>query len=408
MHDMPPVVDRRDCHGRIYLDYNASTPCDPRVVEEMLPYFEEVYANPSSAHGSGRSAARRLEEFRQRVANCLGVSDQEVVFTSGATESNNTVITGCALNALRSAEARRRILVSALEHKSVLNAATALRNIGFQVETIAATSSGVVDLNCLADKLGDDVLLVSVQAANNELGTLQPLELAFGMARGYGAQVHTDAAQLLGKCRTPVGALPADYVSLSGHKIYGPKGIGVLLCRRGTASAPLQPLLRGGGQELRFRAGTQNLPGIAGFARAIELIHEERDELERIQQLRDRLESSLVSRLEGAHVLGSCEARLANTSFVHVPGLNADAVVLRVSEVDVSTGSACESGAPEPSHVAQAIGLCRSEADACLRLSVGRYTTSTEVEAAIERLASTIQQVLHDSLVGPGRARLAN
>ncbi len=355
-----------------------------------MPYFFDRFANPSSSiHMGGRKAAQAVETARQRVAASIGAEPTEVVFTSGATESNNLAILGSA----RASSCRRtRILVGAIEHKSVLAPCWSLREQQFEVEIIPVERDGRIDLAVVADMLDGNTFLVSVQAVNNEIGTIQPVSEIVELAHASGALVHCDAAQALGRIGINVGDWGADLLSLSGHKCYGPKGVGALYIRGGAQNAPLASLVYGGGQEFDVRSGTLNVPGIVGLGAAAELAERERwSDSERIGRLRDWFEDQVMSAIPGLDRNGATAARVAGNSSLTLHGVEAEAIIARLRDVHVSTGSACAAGALEPSHVLAAIGLTRSEAYSTLRVGLGRFTTQDDVAYAASALLRAVE-----------------
>jgi cysteine desulfurase len=379
----------------IYLDYHASTPCDPRVVEAMLPYFVEQYANPSSSHRQGRIAAEAVQCAREQVANALAAAAGEIVFTSGATESNNLAILGAARAA---PPHRRRLLASAIEHKAVLEPMRALQKADFAFELVPVESDGRVDLAALAALVDHRTALVSIQAANNEIGTLQPIAEIAQIVHQKGALFHCDAAQASGRTPIDVGEWDIDLMSISGHKCYAPKGIGVLFVRGGARTARLEPLFCGGGQEHALRPGTLNVPGIIGLGRACEIIVEDlKGESSRVRQLRDRFEQLLLRELPFMRRNGALSRRLPGNSSISIPGVDAEAVIANLPDITLSTGSACTSGAFEPSHVLMAIGLSRSEARETLRIGSGRFTMEQDIQYAAYRIAEVVQRLLRMS-----------
>ena len=386
------AAQRRGRTCGVYLDNHASTPCDPRVVEEMLPYFYEKCANPaSSMHADGRKAAQAVQAARQQVAASIGAEPSEIIFTSGATESNNLAILGAAS---ASSCGRRRILAGAIEHKSVVVPCWSLLKQGFDVEIIPVADDGRIDLNALADMLDENTFLVTVQAVNNEIGTIQPVSEVCEIAHASGALLHCDAAQALGRIGIHVGHWGADLLSLSGHKCYGPKGIGALYIRGGARSAPLQSIVHGGGQEFDVRSGTLNVPGIVGLGAAAEFAERDRrSDSERIGRLRDRLERQVISSIPTARRNGATVARVAGNSSLTLPGIEAEALIARLGDVHCSTGAACTAGALEPSHVLSAIGLTRAEAYSTVRVGIGRFNTEDDVSYAASRLVRTVERL---------------
>ncbi len=376
-----------------YLDHLASTPCDPDVAALMHSVALEEYANPSSPHRAGRRASRYVERARRQVADAIDALPEEIVFTGGATESNNLAILGVAAAAGERNDPRRRLLTLGIEHPSVLEPMAALGRQGWVVEHVAVRRDGRVRLDALEARL-DGALLLSIQAANNEIGTTQPLRQAAAMAAQRGVVVHSDAAQILGKAPFSVEALHLDFASLSAHKAYGPKGVGALWIRGGPGRAPIRPLAFGGGHEGGLRPGTLNVPGIAGFGLTARLAADRLEEdAAGIAMLRDRLEHELAKRLPGLQINGARDHRLpgaTSLTFRDPEGrsLDADAIVANLPQFDLSTASACHAGTPEPSHVLRAIGLSREEAYATLRVGLGRGTTQRELRAAADGIAA--------------------
>jgi cysteine desulfurase len=370
----------------IYLDNSASTPCDPRVVEAMLPYFHEQAANPASrSHGPGRAAYTALEQARTEVAQALGAQRaSEITFVSGATEANNLALCGLA-HALTGRG--RHIVSQATEHSSVLATLKHLAARGWEVTLVGVHGDGTVRLDELQAALRPDTVAVSLMFANNETGTLQPVEEVFEMAHAVGAVVHCDAAQGAGKVPVDVQHLGVDLLSLSGHKIYGPKGIGALFRRRRRPPLDLEPLLHGGDQEHGLRAGTVNLPGAVGLARALAIAAAEGDtERPRIIALRDQLETMIREGVPGVRCNGNLEHRLPGTSNLSFPGVDGNALLAALPDLAVSSGSACTSAHPEPSYVLAAMGCSAELARASLRLSLGRFTTQEQAQRAATRI----------------------
>lgn len=377
----------------IYLDYNASTPCDPRVVEAMLPFLTGTYANPSSRHHRpGRDAFTALEKARSTVAGLLGgKSATEIVFTSGATEGNNLALLGVA-----GAQARRgrHIVTQVTEHPSVIEPLIHLRNNGWDVTEIGVNSDGRIQLDELSDALRDDTLLVSLMLANNETGALQPVARAAGLAHERGALIHCDAAQAVGKMAVDVAMLDIDLLTLSGHKLYAPKGIGALFVRRSRPPLRLPPLLRGGDHEHGLRSGTPNLPGAVALARALEIADANLEaEMGRLADIRDRLETTVIGKLDGCSVNGSTTHRLPGTCNLSFAGIEGNALLASLPDLAVSTGSACTSAHLQASPVLLAMGVKPALAKASLRLSVGRFTTTDEVDRAAARIVGEVTRL---------------
>lgn len=354
----------------------------------MLPYFVEHFSNPSSAHRGGQVAADAIRRSREQVASAIGASAGEVLFTSGATESNNLALLGLARGA---STGRSRILVSAIEHKCVLAAAESLIGSGFRVEIIPVDSTGLLDLGRLIELLDSSTLLVSVQAANNEVGTVQSISEIAQVVHRVGAAFHCDAAQALGRLPIDVRAWDVDLLSLSAHKVYGPKGVGSLFVRGGTRGSPLSPITFGGGQESGLRPGTMNTPGIVGFGVAAQLAGGSlQQEQARLAALRDRFEIALRESIDGVTFNGALGRRVAGNSSVTIEGADADAIIANVPELAISSGAACSSGAIDPSHVLQAIGLSRQQAFQTIRIGLGRYTMDEDISYAAERLVEVV------------------
>lgn len=377
----------------IYLDYNASTPCDRRVVEAMLPLYADVFANPASrAHRPGLQAFAKLEEARSRVAAALGAdSATEIVFTSGATEGNNLALLGAA----RTLEERGRHLVTqATEHAAVLAPLQALERDGWELTVLGVDPEGRIRLDELDSALRPDTTLVSLMLANNETGTLQPVAEAAGVVREAGALLHCDAAQGPGKVPVVVADLGVDLLTVSAHKVYGPKGVGALYRRRRHPPLRLPPVILGGGQEQGLRSGTPNLPGAVGLATALELATEEQgSSAARLSGLRDRLEHRILSALDGCVVNGCADHRLPGTTNMSFSGVDGSALLASLPDLAVSSGSACTSSTPEPSAVLSAMGVSRQLAAASIRISLGRPTTADQVELAADRIISEVARL---------------
>ncbi|MCA9975245.1 MAG: cysteine desulfurase [Anaerolineales bacterium] len=374
----------------IYLDNNATTPCDPAVVAAMLPYFSEWYGNAATGlHPQGRRAARVIDDAREQTAVLLNARPEEIIFTSGATESNNLAILGLGRRAIDGQ--RKRIVTTAVEHKAVLEPCQFLDSLGYEVIILPVDTAGRVDLAAAHSAINEHTLLVTVQAANNEMGTLQPLQQIAAFAHAVGALVHCDAAQAVGKIGVDVMAWDVDLLSLSAHKFYGPKGVGALYIRNGPRAIPLDSLIYGGGQERGVRSGTSNVPGIVGLGAAAQLsMILFTEETQRIEAMRFALESQLLTTLPGTWVNGANAERLPNTISLTLPGIEVDALLLGLPEVMMGVGSACSSGALEPSHVLQAIGLDRSQSASTIRLSLGRFNSSEEIPLIVTRIAQAL------------------
>ena len=379
--------------NEIYLDYNATTPCDPRVVEKMLPFFSELYGNPSNGfHRQGRMAAKAVDTAREQVAELIGAHSNEIIFTSGATESDNLAIIGLA-HAKRNNQ-RKGVISSQIEHKAVLNSCKKLSEEGFEVSLLSVDSLGVINLQQAKAEINERTLLVSIHLANNEIGTIQRIQDISEIAHQKGALVHCDAAQAVGKISVNVETLGVDLLSVSAHKFYGPKGVGALYVRGGTRAIPLEPLLFGGGQEKGVRPGTTNVASIVGFGEASRLVAELLDEeSKRIKVLRDQLEKSLLDEIKGIGINAFGANRLPNTSSITFSGIDADALLFNIPKVMLGTGSACNSGAVEPSHVLQSIGLSREASSSTIRASLGRFVREDEIPLVSEYIIRAVDKL---------------
>jgi cysteine desulfurase len=375
----------------VYLDYHATTPVDPRVLEAMLPFFSEDVGNAASRqHAYGWKAQEAVDRARGQVAAAIGASPAEIVFTSGATESNNLAIKGASY-ALR--ERGDHIVTVVTEHKSVLDSFKRLEHDGWRVTWLGVDASGLVRLDELRAAVTDRTVLISVMAANNEIGVLQPLAGIGAVARERSVLFHTDAAQAAGKIPIDVKSMGIDLLSLTAHKFYGPKGSGALFVRRRKPRIELTCQIDGGGHENGLRSGTLNVPGIVGLGRAAEICAAEMpDEAARLGTLRDRLLEGL-RQLDGVRVNGSMTERLPHNlhvSFEHVEG---EALLMALGDLAVSTGSACSSGSQAASHVLQAIGAVGDQAGASIRFGLGRGTTGADVDFAIERVTAVVRSL---------------
>ncbi len=376
----------------LYLDYHATTPVDPRVLADMLPYFTEKFGNPASRqHAWGWEADKAVDVARAQVAALINATPGEIIFTSGASESNNLALKGCA-------ESRRdrgsHIVTVATEHKSVLDACKRLGTCGCEVTVVGVCPDGLVDLDELRAAMTPRTVLVSVMAANNEIGTLQPLEAIGAIAHEHGALLHTDAAQAAGKVPIDVRAMNIDLLSLTGHKLYGPKGAGALFVARTKPKLALAPQIDGGGHEYGFRSGTLNVPGIVGLGRATEICREEMPaESARLRALRDRLLEGLRVRPGGVTVNGTMERRLPHNLHVSFAGVEGEALLMAIGDLAVSTGSACSSGSQAPSHVLQAIGAVHEGGGASIRFGLGRNSTADDIDYAIDRVATVVSSL---------------
>ncbi len=379
----------------IYLDYNATTPCDPRVLETMLPFFSEIYGNPANGlHRQGRLAAEHVEAARERVAKLIGARPAEIIFTASATESNNLAILGIA-RGLADRD-RKRIITTTVEHKSALLPCQRLQTEGYEVIVLPVDGKGRVPVEAVRQTVNDKTLLVSVQGANNEVGTIQPVAEIAEIAHQHGALVHCDAAQAVGKIPVDVERWEIDLLAISAHKLYGPKGVAALYIRGGPRSLPIEPILLGGGQEKGVRPGTLNVPAIIGFGEACHIcLTQLAEEAARLASLRDLFENRLQAELPGVRINGDLDNRLPNTSSLTFPGVDADALLLNTPDLMLGTGAACTSRTMAPSHVLEAMSLSREDAFRTIRMSVGRFTTSEQVEWAAKTIAAAYRELLH-------------
>jgi cysteine desulfurase len=381
----------------IYLDNQSSTPLDPRVLDAMLPYFTEQFGNPhSESHVYGHNAMAAIEVAREQVARLIGADAREIVFTSGATESNNLALKGAAHFARAHPvgdRTRDHLVALTTEHKCVLESAASLEREGFAVTYLPVEPSGLVSPDRLAAAITDRTLLVSVMAAHNEIGIIQPLAEIGALCRSRNLLFHTDAAQAAGKIPLDTESMKIDLMSISGHKIYGPKGIGALYVRR-RPRVRLLPLIEGGGQERGLRSGTLPTPLCVGLGRAAELACAEMgEEAQRLQQLRDRLYANLRRRIPDLQLNGDLEHRLPGNLNFSIPGITASALIEACPSVAMSTGSACTSASVEPSYVLRALGLPNDRANGSIRLGLGRFTTATEADFAAEAIAAAVSRL---------------
>jgi cysteine desulfurase len=398
----------------IYLDYNATTPVDPAVLDAMLPYLADNFANASSVHSPGQRARAAVDEARDFVAALIGAKPSEIVFTSGGTEADNLAIFGAVT---ASTAPRKHAITTSIEHHAVLQACQQLETQGIEVSYIAAKGSvegtcgeGVIDAEAVRGAIRPETVLVSVMHANNELGTIQPVQEIARLARAARVPFHCDAVQSAGKLPIDVNEIGADLLSLSAHKIYGPKGVGALYVRSGSR---IEPMWRGGQHERGLRPGTENVPGIVGMGVAAKLARKHLvEDSARIASLRDRFESALCENIPGIRVNGDLAQRVCNTTNMTIPGASGESLViaLDLQGIACSTGAACSSGAIEPSHVLLALGLSDEAARSSVRFSLGRMTTREEIERAIvtipvvvERLRALSPRYVTMSAVAVGR-----
>ncbi len=376
---------------KVYLDYNATTPTDRRVLEIMLPYFSEKFGNPSSVHAFGRETREAVENARKVVAQCLNADPEEIFFTSGGTESDNFAIRGVAY---RLKDKGKHIITSPIEHSAVLKTVYDLADFGFEFTVLPVDQYGLVDPDEFRKAIRRDTIVASIMFANNEIGTIQPIKELAEIAHEHGVVFHTDAVQGGGKAKLDVQELGVDLLSLSGHKFYAPKGVGILYIKKGT---PINKIQTGGSHERNMRAGTENVPGIVGIGEACRLIMEELDEQNaRIKKLRDKLQEAILSNESlKAKLNGHPTKRVVNTLNVLFEGIDAGDAVLEFDKkgIGVSAASACKAGSRTPSHVLMAIGRTPEEAYSSIRFSLGKYTTEDE----IDYVTSVLEEVISAS-----------
>ena len=384
------------------MDHSATTPVAAEVLEAMLPYFSDKFGNASSLHGFGREAKEALEESRQRLARLLNADPEEIVFTSGGTESDNLALRGIAY---KNRNSGRHIITSCIEHPAILETCRSLEQEGFTVTYLPVNREGLIELSELERAIRPDTILISIMHANNEVGTIQPLEEVGRLAADRDIYLHTDAVQTVGKIPVDVEAMGADLLSLSAHKLYGPKGVGALFVRRGTK---IQSLATGGGHERNLRSGTENVAGIVGLARAADLAREEMaEEGQRLVELRDRLADLVLGRIKDAWVNGSREKRLPgslNFGFSYVEG---ESLLLYLDSkgIAVSTGSACSSHKLEPSHVLLALGLKPEECHGSLRITMGRCNNQEQVDYVADCIVEAVERFRMMSPLGKDGGR---
>jgi cysteine desulfurase len=385
--------------NRVYLDYNATTPVDPKVLDAMLPYFSADFANASSIHSPGQRARAVVETAREQVAALIGARPQEIVFTSGGTESDNHAIFGSVAPALppvrlsSTLHPPSHLITTTIEHEAVLNACQASEKQSVTVTYLPVDGEGQVDPKAVRQAIRPETALITIMQANNELGTIQPLEEIGRIAKEHKIYFHTDAVQSAGKTPIDVHKLTVDLLSLSGHKLYAPKGVGALFVRTGTR---LRQLFYGGHHQRGFRPGTENVAGIVGLGKAAEIARGSlASEAQRISSLRDKLERSLLERVPQIRVNGGAAPRTPNTTNIVFTGIEGEALViaLDLKGLACSVGAACSSGAVEPSHVLTAIGLTQEEAKSSLRFSLGRQTTESEIDFALEAIPTAVAQL---------------
>ena len=375
---------------RIYLDYAATTPTHPEVVKTMLPYFTEVFGNPSSIHSYAQEAKGAMEEARAKVASFIGARDEEIIFTSGGTESDNTAIMGVAY---ANESKGNHIITSSIEHHAVLETCEFLEKRGFALTCLPIDGNGLVAPDDVKKAITDKTILISIMHANNEIGTIQPIAEIGQIAREAGVYFHTDAVQTTGHLPIDVNNLGVDLLSMSAHKLYGPKGVGGLYIRKGTR---MLPFMHGGGQERGWRASTHNVPGIIGLGRAIEIARQEMDEeAERLTSLRDKLITGIFDRIDNVRLNGHPQNRLPNNINVSVSFVEGESMCLNLDleGICASTGSACTSGNLEPSHTLLALGLSHEHAHGSLRFTLGKWTSDEDIDRVLETLPRIVAKL---------------
>ena len=376
----------------VYMDNHATTAVDPRVLDAMLPYFTEKYGNAASRnHEFGWKAEEAVESARGQIARLIHASPREIVFTSGATESNNLAIKGVA-------EAHRakgnHIVTQATEHKAVLDTCKRLEKYGFEVTYLPVDRDGLIDLESLRRAITPKTILISIMHANNEIGVIQPIEQIGKIAKEEKVLFHVDAAQSVGKIAVDVEKFGVDLISISAHKLYGPKGVGVLYVRRKDPRVELAPMIDGGGHERGLRSGTLNVPGIVGLGKASEICQKEMtEETERLRHLRDRLKDAITGRLDDTFLNGSMAHRLPNNLNLSFVGVEGDALLMGINDVAVSSGSACTTATLEPSHVLRALGVPEDLAHSSIRFGLGRFNTEEEVDYVANRVVETVKRL---------------
>jgi cysteine desulfurase len=387
--------------SRVYFDHNATTPVAPEVADRIDRALRELWGNASSVHHFGQQAKAAVDDARAQVGSLLGGESSEIIFTGSGTESDNFAIRGAA-EALEPT-GRRHLIASSIEHEAVLNTLKALSRRGWRVTLVPVDPTGIVHPDALREAMTDDTALVSVMHANNEIGTVQPIQELASIAKARGALMHTDAVQTAGKVPIDVKKLGVDLVSISGHKFYGPKGVGAMWLRKGVR---LLPFVTGGRQERNRRAGTENVPGIVGLGVAADLaLRKMHDEAERLRALRDRLETSLLSAVPGAERNGAADPRVPNTTNISFARIESESLLigLDLEGIAVSSGSACSSGTLEPSHVLKAMGLPHARTLSSIRFSLGAANTEADVDRVLRVLPPLVDKLRSLSAVGGRR-----
>ena len=376
----------------IYMDNNATTPMDPRVLEVMLPYFCEKFGNAASRnHSFGWEAEKAVDTAREQLADLIGATAKEIVWTSGSTESNNLAIKGTA-EMLK--DKGRHIITAVHEHKAVLDPCKRLQREGFDVTWLKPGTDGIITAQQVAEAIRDDTILVTIMWANNEIGTINEVPEIGALCKEKGIIFHTDATQWVGKMPTDVEQAGVDLLSASGHKIYGPKGVGMLYVRRRRPRVRLSPIIEGGGHERGMRSGTLNVTGIVGFGAAAAICKEEMtDEAIRLKQLLDKLEQGIAGALDGCKVNGHAEKRLPGTSNISFAWVEGESLMMAIKEIAVSSGSACTSASLEPSYVLKSLGIGDDLAHSSLRFGLGRFNTDEQVDYTVEKVVAGVNKL---------------
>lgn len=374
------------------MDNHATTPTDPRVVDTMLPFFSEKYGNPASRqHRFGWIAEEAVESARNTIARHLAIEPKEIIFTSGATEANNLALIGVAESF---SSKSKHIVTCSTEHKSVLDTCKYLEKSGYQVTYLPVDEYGTIDINKLESSISDQTFLVSIMIANNEIGTIQDVEKIGEVCRNKGVIFHTDATQAVGKIDIDINKSKIDMLSFSGHKIYGPKGIGALYIRSQNPKVIVQPQIHGGGHERGLRSGTLNVPAIVGFAKALELSYQSmKEESKRLSGLRDKMQQTFFKYLDDVYLNGHPTSRLPNNlnlSFMYVED---SALMMSIKDIAVSSGSACSTAQPQPSHVLKALGISEDRRHSAIRFGLGRFNTEDEVDYVIDRVVENVKSI---------------
>lgn len=377
----------------IYLDHNATTPVDPRVLETMMPYFNELYGNAASIdHEFGYQAKKAVDKAREQIASVINAKPDEIIFTSGATESDNIALFGVAEKYSAKGD---HIITCVTEHKAILDCCDELEKRGLTITRLPVDQYGRVDPEIVRDAITDKTILISIMAANNEIGTIAPIKEIGEITREHGILFHTDAAQAVGHIPIDVDEMKIDIMSMSAHKIYGPKGIGALYRRRSNPRANLSPRIYGGGHERGLRSGTLNVPAIVGFGEAVHIARKEmKTETMRLLKLRDQLFKMLKHNLGEIHLNGHPTQRLAHNLNISIPGIESRALISQLNNIAISTGSACTTAQVEPSHVIEALGYGSDRAHSALRISFGRFNDINQTEKAAQQIIKNVRILL--------------